>query len=187
MVYNYLFDVLFNVLLFQVKKQEIYREVNWPGWVGVHQINHGQCSHLWTPTDFRHHQCDIWNDENGLGIEFVTIVVWFRMLLSLNGNENQSTYRHKLKFILIILATDKFRFICWKNGWMMIFSTTWACIFAGWPTLIEGEKGFSRSLLSSPFAIIFLESWYWKASNHVLHFTHGQILAWIRLQEPSCH
>ena len=75
LVHNYPFDVLFSVLLFQVKKQEIYREVNWPEWVGVHQINHGQCSHLWTPTDFRHHQCDIWNDENGLGIEFVTIVV----------------------------------------------------------------------------------------------------------------
>ena len=88
---------------------------------GRGEINHGQRCHLWTATDFRHHQGDIWNDENGLGIEFVTIVVWFRMLLSLNGNENQSTYRHKLKFILIILATDKFRFICWKNGWMMIF------------------------------------------------------------------
>ena len=27
---NYPFDVLLHVLLFQVKKQEIYREVNWP-------------------------------------------------------------------------------------------------------------------------------------------------------------
>ena len=171
MVYNYLFDVLFNVLLFQVKKQEIYREVNWPQWVGVHQINHGHCSHLWSPTDFRHHQCDIWNEENGLGIEFVTIVVWFRIMLSLNGNdiENQSTataidvkirvsyiwqhgeiypsicqilwdlwpnlpnwfYAHdnstdKLKFILIILATDKFTFICWKMVGWWIFSATCA-------------------------------------------------------------
>ena len=30
LVHNYPFDVLFSVLLFQVKKQEIYREVNWP-------------------------------------------------------------------------------------------------------------------------------------------------------------
>ena len=173
MVYNYLFDVLFNVLLFQVKKQEIYREVNWPQWVGVHQINHGHCSHLWSPTDFRHHQCDIWNEENGLGIEFVTIVVWFRIMLSLNGNEDRKPinsnshgrknkgilhmatwpnipkymtnfigsmakwwqsplchtgcYAHdnstdKLKFILIILATDKF--ICWKMVGWCIFSAT---------------------------------------------------------------
>ena len=83
LVHNYPFDVLFSVLLFQVKKQEIYREVNWPrpvaGGGGAAAswalINHGQRRHLWTPTDFRHHQGDIWNDENGLGIEFVTIVV----------------------------------------------------------------------------------------------------------------
>ena len=83
LVHNYPFDVLFSVLLFQVKKQEIYREVNWPrpvaGGGGAAEspalINHGQRRHLWTPTDFRHHQGDIWNDENGLGIEFVTIVV----------------------------------------------------------------------------------------------------------------
>ena len=60
------------------------------------EINHGQCSHLWTPTDFRLHQSDIWNDENGLGIKFVTIVVQFRIMLSTATklNENLSQERN---------------------------------------------------------------------------------------------
>ena len=109
LVHNYPFDVLFSVLLFQVKKQEIYREVNWPrpvagGGGGAAAswalINHGQRRHLWTPTDFRHHQGDIWNDENGLGIEFVTIVVAIHcyglLQLEIQKSSKYSTFSTRL-------------------------------------------------------------------------------------------
>ena len=82
------------------------------------EINHGQRRHLWTPTDFRHHQSDIWNDENGLGIEFVTIVVWFGIRLSFNGNENQSTWdTESISIRTNVLAAATFTFRCEKSIW----------------------------------------------------------------------
>ena len=174
---NYQFDVLLRVLLFQVKKQEIYREVNWPRDALLPEINHGHRCHLWTPTDFGHHQSDIWNDENGLGIEFVTIVVWFRIRLSFNGNENQSTWdTESISIRTNVLAVATFTFRCEKKA----YEDCWAAnryLLTHFISSAKDTRGFS-----SPFAIIFLWSWYWKASNHVLHFTHGQ---W-RRQKPSC-
>ena len=173
---NYPFDVLLRVLLFQVKKQEIYREVNWPRDALLPEINHGHRCHLWTPTDFGHHQSDIWNDENGLGIEFVTIVVWFRIRLSFNGNENQSTWdTESISIRTNVLAVAAFTFRCEKRH----MRTAEQQIDTDPLYIIR--QGYTRDF-PSPFAIIFLRSWYWKASNHVLHFTHGQ---WLQ-QKPSC-
>ena len=115
---------------------------------------------------------------------------WWQSPLCHTGCYAHDNSTDKLKFILIIMATDKFRYMYMlKNGWMMyFFSYMFLDVFSAWlpdPLWLK-EKKVSQDL-SSPFAIIFLQSWYWKASNHVLHFTHGQILAQIRLQEPSCH
>ena len=142
---NYQFDVLLRVLLFQVKKQEIYREVNWPRDALLPEINHGHRRHLWTPTDFGHHQSDIWNDENGLGIEFVTIVVWFRIRLSFNGNENQSTWdTESISIRTNVLAVATFTFRCEKRH----MRTAGLQIDIYWPTLYKTRQGYKRFLKS---------------------------------------
>ena len=184
LVHNYPFDVLFSVLLFQVKKQEIYREVNWPrpvaGGGGAAEsralINHGQRRHLWTPTDFRHHQGDIWNDENGLGIEFVTIVVWFRIRLSFNGNENQSALdAESISIRTNVLAASTFTFTCEKRQ----MRTAVLQIDAADPFhFIQGYKKFLKSICDNFSLVVILKS---IKSCFTLHTRS----AW-RRQKPSC-